>query len=110
MAYSPTVADAKQLIEFNSHVYGETDIVPDGWHVLMPSEVDPISGFKAIAYQNNQDPSKIVIAIAGTQSSRGARGPGPRPTRLADWASPKPLNASRYCPPPAGSQLATLTR
>src|SRR3984893_17333532 len=71
MGHSPIIADAKKLIEFSAHVYGDDGEVPSGWVALRLSAVDPISGFKAIAYRSQTDPSRIVIAIAGTQFNNG---------------------------------------
>ena len=71
MRHSLIIADAKELIGFSANVYGDGSLVPSGWAVLQASVVDPISGFKGIAYQNQTDPSRIVIAIAGTQFSNG---------------------------------------
>src|SRR6266850_6634665 len=70
MRFSPTIADAKELIEFSAHVYGDAGAIPSGW-VAIDSRFDAASGLKAIAYQNLLDPSRIVIAIAGTQFTNG---------------------------------------
>jgi len=70
MGYSPTVIDAKELIQLNSYVYGSTTTVPAGW-VVIGTAFDHDSGFKAVAYRNNLDPSRIAVAIAGTQFSSG---------------------------------------
>src|SRR5712692_1054616 len=66
MGYRPTVIDAKELIQLNSHAYNGATAVPAGW-VAMGTAFDQESGFKAVAYQNNLDPTRIAVAIAGTQ-------------------------------------------
>jgi Ca2+-binding RTX toxin-like protein len=70
MAYSPSTVDAKELIGLSSHVYGDVSSVPAGW-VVIDSRVDPISGLKAIAYQDVLDPFRIAVSIAGTQFGNG---------------------------------------
>ncbi len=66
MGYSPTVIDAKELIRLNSHAYDSGAPVPAGW-VVIASTFDLESGLKVVAYQNNLDPTRIAVAIAGTQ-------------------------------------------
>src|SRR6266699_2116132 len=66
MGYSPTVIDAKELIRLNSHAYDSGAPVPAGW-VVIGSTFDLESGLKVVAYQNNLDPTRIAVAIAGTQ-------------------------------------------
>ncbi len=66
MGYRPTVIDAKELIQLNSHAYNGATAVPAGW-VVIGTAFDQESGFKAVAYQNNLDPTRIAVAIAGTQ-------------------------------------------
>src|SRR6266852_3593651 len=70
MGYSPTVVDAKELIQLNAHAYDNATKVPAGW-VVIGTAFDHDSGFKAVAYRNNLDPSRIAVAIAGTQFSSG---------------------------------------
>src|SRR5882762_1379656 len=70
MPYSPTTVDAKELIGLTSHVYGDVPSVPAGW-VVIDSRADPISGLKAVAYQNVLDPFRIAVSIAGTQFRNG---------------------------------------
>jgi Ca2+-binding RTX toxin-like protein len=70
MGYSPSTADAKELIELSAHVYGTSTAVPAGW-VVVDLRSDPISGLKAILYQNVLDPFRIAVAIAGTQFTNG---------------------------------------
>src|SRR6266850_2244909 len=70
MSYSPRIADAKELIELSAHVYGDAGGPPSGW-VVVGSRFDAVSGFKGIAYQNVLDPSRVAIAIAGTQFTNG---------------------------------------
>ena len=70
MRYSPTVADAKELIKFSADAYGDGGPIPPGWSAIA-TRYDPGSGFKAVAYQSVADPSRIVIAIAGTQFTNG---------------------------------------
>src|SRR6266852_7482723 len=66
MSYRTTVIDAKELIQLNSHAYNGATSVPAGW-VAMGTAFDQESGFKTVAYQNNLDPTRIAVAIAGTQ-------------------------------------------
>src|SRR6266850_851355 len=70
MGYSPSTADAKELITLSSHVYGGSTSVPTGW-IVIDSRSDPLSGLRGIVYQNNLDPSRIAVAIAGTQFRNG---------------------------------------
>ncbi|HEV8530327.1 MAG TPA: calcium-binding protein [Methylomirabilota bacterium] len=70
MGYSPTVVDAKELIELNAHAYDSATRVPAGW-VVIRTAFDPESGLKAVAYQNNLDPTRIAVAVAGTQFNGG---------------------------------------
>src|SRR5712692_3383220 len=70
MGYSPTVVDAKELIQLNAHAYDSATKVPAGW-VVIRTTFDPESGLKAVAYQNNLDPTRIAVAVAGTQFNGG---------------------------------------
>src|ERR1700730_6431988 len=69
MGYSPTIVDAKELIQLSSHAYGATR-VPAGW-VVIRTAFDAESGLKGVAYQNNLDPMLVAVAIAGTQFNGG---------------------------------------
>ena len=71
MAYSPTIQDAKELIKLSADVYGDRGPVPAGWLVI-GTHFDALSGLKVMAYQSATDPSRIVVAIAGTQFTNGA--------------------------------------
>src|SRR5215468_6959699 len=68
MSYSPTIADAKELMKFSANVYGTGGPIPPGWSAIA-SRIDQTSGFSAIVYQSTSDPTKVVLAIAGTQRS-----------------------------------------
>src|SRR5438876_3593058 len=70
MGHSPSTADANELIKLSSHVYGDSTAVPAGWSVI-DSRSDPLSGLRGIVYQNVLDPSRIAVAIAGTQFTNG---------------------------------------
>src|ERR1700682_6341536 len=70
MGYSPSVVDAKELIQLNPRAYDGATRVPAGW-VVLGTTFDPVSGLKGVAYQNNLDPSRIAVAIAGTQFGNG---------------------------------------
>src|SRR5215470_8472066 len=70
MGYSPTIGDAKELMKFSANVYGTGGPIPPGWSVIA-SRIDQTSGFSAFVYQSVSDPTKIVLAIAGTQRSNG---------------------------------------
>src|SRR5215468_3865600 len=68
MSYSPTIADAKELMKFSANVYGTGGPIPPGWSAIA-SRIDQASGLSAIVYQSTSDPTKFVLAIAGTQRS-----------------------------------------
>jgi len=51
-------------------VYGGSTSVPTGW-IVIDSRSDPLSGLRGIVYQNVLDPSRIAVAIAGTQFTNG---------------------------------------
>ncbi len=70
MGHSPSTADAKELIRLSSHVYSDSTVVPTDW-IVIDSRSDPLSGFRGIVYQNVLDPSRIAVAIAGTQFTNG---------------------------------------
>ena len=70
MGYSPTILDAKELIQLSSHAYDSATKAPAGW-VVIRTAFDAESGLKGAAYQNNLDPTLIAVAIAGTQFNGG---------------------------------------
>src|SRR6266478_7611612 len=70
MGYSPTIVDAKELIQLSSHAYHSAMKVPAGW-VAIRTAFDTESGLKSVAYQNNLDPTLVGVAIAGTQFNGG---------------------------------------
>src|SRR5215475_5709473 len=71
MAHAPTVADAKELIRFSADAYGTGGPIPPGWGAFA-IRYDPMSGLKAIAFRSMDDPTRIVVAFAGTQFGNGA--------------------------------------
>src|SRR5256885_16402945 len=70
MGYSPTIVDAKELIQLSAHAYDSATRVPAGW-VVIRNAFDAESGLKGVAYQNNLDPTLVAVAIAGTQFNGG---------------------------------------
>src|SRR5262245_52738264 len=70
MGYSPTVADAKELLKFAADAYGPGGPIPPGWSAI-DVRYDPTSGLRVMAYRSVTDPTKVVVAIAGTQLSNG---------------------------------------
>ncbi|HTY79688.1 MAG TPA: calcium-binding protein [Candidatus Bathyarchaeia archaeon] len=71
MAHSPTIADAKELIKFSADAYGTGGPIPPGWSAIA-IRYDPTSGLKVIAFRSIEDPTRVVVAIAGTQFGNGA--------------------------------------
>src|SRR5215475_4491147 len=71
MAHSPTITDAKELIRFSLDAYGTGGPIPPGWSTIA-IRYDPASGLKVIAFRSIDDPTRVVVAIAGTQFGNGA--------------------------------------